>query len=155
MKWRRPTDLGKKKSPPYGGDFFQEVKVLLDVDDNAGTPGAACPTKAPLSREPYPLYCSGRQSRHSASVLPCGQNACTRLTARPIVVAKCAKLRFRLTANTAPASLLLLSQRGSLRWARFGSPLWGPGWPYGPWQKEIPALWRGFLSGSKITPRCR
>ena len=39
-----------------------------------------------------------------------------------LVVAKSALLRFRLTAKTAPAPLLLLPQGGPLRWARLGFP---------------------------------
>ena len=69
------------------------------------------------------MKCSGRQSRPSAKVLSWGQNACTRHSARPIVVAmaqatfswpfgpihlESACLRFRLTAKTAPAPLLHL-----------------------------------------------
>ena len=161
---------------------------------------------------------------------------------RSIVVANSAKLRFRLTAKTAHASLLLLSQSGPavvdplwvpfvgpraaahkrgkrnprqtagisaksknyssmsmttlfprcgqshesfafagtlliemlraakppfrqgfvLRtkrlYAPYGAPhlRWGPeGGRTIPWQKEIPAGWRGSLKGVKITPRCR
>ena len=111
--------------------------------------GAASPTKAPLSRVPYSLKCSGRQSRPSAKVLSCGQNACTRHSARPIVVAKSACLRFRLTAKTAPAPLLLLSPPDPLPLGSGGEPLyWDPeGGRTAPWQKEIPAKRRGFLKG--------
>ena len=45
------------------------------------------------------------------------------LCPRRLVVAKSACLRFRLTAKTAPASLLLLSNANPLRWAlRWGPP---------------------------------
>ena len=79
--------------------------------------------------------CSGRQSRPSAKVLSWGQNACTRHSARPIVVAmaqatfswpfgpihlESACLRFRLTAKTAPAPLFLLFPANPLRWASPG-----------------------------------
>ena len=45
-----------------------------------------------------------------------------------LVVAKSAKLRFRLAAKTAPAPLLLLSPPDPLRWAPAGAPIksrWG------------------------------
>ena len=46
---------------------------------------------------------------------------------RPIVVAKSACLRFRLTAKTAPAPLLLLSPPDPLPLGSGGEPLyWGP-----------------------------
>ena len=88
------------------------------------------------------MKCSGRQSRPSAKVLSWGQNACTRHSARPIVVAmaqatfswpfgpihlESACLRFRLTAKTAPAPLLLLSPPDPLPLGSGGEPLyWGP-----------------------------
>ena len=42
---------------------------------------------------------------------------------RPIVVAKSACLRFRLTAKTAPAPLLLLFPANPLRWASPGATM--------------------------------
>ena len=112
------------------------------------------PTVRPLPRKlrfrgyPLNLNAQGGKAALPPRFCPSDKTLVRALRRRPIVVAKSAELRFRLTAKTAPAPLLLLSQSGPLRWARFGSPSWGPeGGCTIPWQKEIPAFWRGFLKG--------
>ena len=112
------------------------------------------PAVRPLPRKlrfrgyPLNLNAQGGKAALPPRFCPSDKTLVRALRRRPIVVAKSAELRFRLTAKTAPAPLLLLSQSGPLRWARFGSPSWGPeGGRTIPWQKEIPATWRGFLKG--------
>ena len=48
----RPHDTLAKRNPRQKAGISQGSKLLLDVDNNAGTHGAASPTKAPLSRVP-------------------------------------------------------------------------------------------------------
>ena len=81
---------------------------------------------APSRRAPGPRFYGGRQLgrliRHRKGAG--GSADCFFLVFRcRFVVAKSACLRFRLTAKTAPASLLLLSNANPLRWAlRWGPP---------------------------------
>ena len=85
------------------------------------------PQNVPFCRVPLGLKCSAEVNSACAKVLSFGQNACTRRSARPIVVAKSACLRFRLTAKTAPAPLRLLSPPDPLPLGSGGEPLyWGP-----------------------------
>ena len=64
-----------------------------------------------------------------------------------LVVAKSAKLRFRLTAKTAPAPLLRLSPPDPLRWVPAGTPIQKP-------LGSFPALraWWGTGCGSVRLP---
>ena len=81
----------------------------------AGAPVFGCAEKRKPSRGP-----SRRFAAHLGG--PC----------TVLVVAKSAKLRFRLTAKTAPAPLLLLSPPDPLRWAPAGAPIkrrWGENLP--------------------------
>ena len=124
----------------------QGSKLLLDVDNNAFPTVRPLPRKLRFRGYPLNLNAQGGKAALPPRFCPSDKTLVRALRRRPIVVAKSAELRFRLTAKTAPAPLLLLSQRGPLRWARFGSPSWGPeGGRTIPWQKEIPAIWRGFL----------
>ena len=126
----------------------QGSKLLLDVDNNAFPTVRPVPRKLRFRGYPLNLNAQGGKAALPPRFCPSDKTLVRALRRRPIVVAKSAELRFRLTAKTAPAPLLLLSQRGPLRWARFGSPSWGPeGGRTIPWQKEIPAIWRGFLKG--------
>ena len=100
------------------------------------------PQNVPFCRVPLGLKCSAEVNSACAKVLSCGQNACTRRSARPIVVTmaqatfswpfgpihlESACLRFRLTAKTVPAPLLLLSPSDPLPLGSGGEPLyWGP-----------------------------
>ena len=43
-------------------------ELLLDVDNNAGTHGAASPTKAPLSRDPFFFKCSAEVNSACAEI---------------------------------------------------------------------------------------
>ena len=102
----------QKKIPAGWRGFSKGVKLLLDVDNDAGANGTAAPTKAPLSRVPSCLKMLGGNE-------------------------------FRLRRDFCFAKML---ER------RFAPPhlRWGPeGGRTTPWQKEIPAIGRGFLKGSK------
>ena len=141
------TKSGKKKSRLLAG-ISQGSKLLLDVDNNAFPTVRPLPRKLRFRGYPLNLNAQGGKAALPPRVCPSDKTLVRALRRRPIVVAKSAELRFRLTAKTAPAPLLLLSQSGPLRWARFGSPSWGPeGGCTIPWQKEIPAKRRGFLKG--------
>ena len=95
----------------------------------AGAPVFGCAEKRKPSRGP-----SRRFAAHLGG--PC----------TVLVVAKSAKLRFRLTAKTAPAPLLLLSPPDPLRWAPAGAPI------KSRWGENLP-VWANFaqMRGSSQT----
>ena len=96
----------------------------------AGAPVFGCAEKRKPSRGP-----SRRFAAHLGG--PC----------TVLVVAKSAKLRFRLTAKTAPAPLLRLSPPDPLRWVPAGTPIQKP-------LGSLPALraWWGTGCGSVRLP---
>ena len=79
----RPHDTLAKRNPRQMAGISQGSKLLLDVDNSA------FPTVRPLPRKlrfrGYPLNLNAQGGKAAfRKILSFGQNACTRLTARPI-----------------------------------------------------------------------
>ena len=137
MKSRLPRRAERKKAGPRCGGPPRELAIKSQFPARAAVMMAMeqLPLNVPFCGDPLGFKCSGRQSRPSAKVLSWGQNACTRHSARPIVVAmaqatfswpfgpihlESTRLRFRLVAKTALVPLLLLFPANPLRWASPG-----------------------------------